>query len=90
MPKTNFNGTATAAGSKLVAAENNARRGFFFQNPSAADMVLNFGATATASNILTVKAGASIFFDKHSPYNFEKDINVYCASAVNYEAQGDE
>lgn len=91
MAKTNYNGTASAGGSATVASENNARRGFFFKNLSSSNnMTLNFGATATASNILTIYAGESVFFDKHSPYPIEKQINVFCSAADSFQAQADE
>jgi hypothetical protein len=90
MAKTNYNGSSAAAASATVAAENNARRSFFFQNVSDTDMVLNFGAAATAANILTIVAGASMFFDKHSPYPIEKQINVFCSAVKSYQAQADE
>ena len=87
MGKANANGTASAGASALVVAENNARTQFYFKASGGVDMVLNFGAAATAANILKVDANSSIFLEKGGPFPIEKDIYVYCVSATAYQAQ---
>lgn len=91
MAKTNYNGTATALGSLSVAPEHNGRRSLFFQNLSETEpMVLNFGTAASATDILTVLPQGSMFFDKTTPYEIEKEIFVYCGAAEAFEAQAEE
>lgn len=90
MAKTNYNGTASAGSSALVAAAKASRVSFFFKASSGVDMVLNFGSAATADNILKVDANSSVYFDKTQPFEIEKDIYVYCASASKYQAQVEE
>lgn len=87
MAKVNANGTASAGASALVIAANAARTSFFFKASGGADMIINFGAAATAANILKVDANGSIYLDKTQPFEIEKDIYVFCASAVAYQAQ---
>lgn len=90
MAKTNSNGTASAGATAQILAEDNARTKIYFKNNSATDvMTLNFGASATASNIFKVAAGDSVYFDKKSPFPIEKTLNVFCASAHAYECQSE-
>lgn len=89
MSKISYNGTATGATSDQIAPANASRTSFFFR--SLGDVfVLNFGASATASDVLTVGANESIELDLRSPYDLNKSINVYCANASDYEAQAEE
>jgi len=91
MARTNYNGTATASASKTIAEQNAGRTSFFFKSLGA-DFVLNFGADASASNVLSVKAGESVLItNSHKePYDCRAKITVYCASASNYQAQAEE
>jgi hypothetical protein len=89
MAKVNYNGTASAGSSAQVAPEHNGRQTFFFQ-AIGGDMVLNFGATATSANILSVAQGNSIFLNATSPYEIKKQINVYSAAANAFEAQAEQ
>ena len=89
MPKTNYNGTATAGATKQIALAVASRVSMFFK-PKGADMVLNFGADATSDNILTIKDGESIYLTKTDPYPIEQTINVFCASATKYDCQIEE
>lgn len=87
--KTNYNGTATAGSSKTIADANEDRVLFFFKSLGGT-FVLNFGDTATSSNILQINPFESVLMDLSSPYDITQQINVWCASAFNYEVQIDE
>lgn len=88
--KTNYNSTATATANKQVAPANASRTTFTFKSLGAV-FVLNFGDTATADNILTVGANESItLISNRCPYEIRSQINVYCATASNFQAQAEE
>lgn len=92
--KVNYNGTATSGATAQVAPARASRRSFFFQ-ALGADMVLNFGEDATASNVLTVKSNTSVFLvssglSANSAFPIDKQINVFCASATAFQAQAEE
>jgi hypothetical protein len=89
MAKTNYNGTASAGASAQVAPAVGSRITFFFQAVGA-DMVLNFGATATADDVLLVKSDTSVSLTNRSPYPINKQINVFCASAAKFQCQSEE
>ena len=52
--------------------------------------MLNFGATATALNVLQINANESIEIGRQDPYDITGTINVYCANASGYQAQAEE
>lgn len=87
--RANYNGTTTNGATKTVAAENASRQRFFFKAVGG-DMVLNFGAAATAANVLTVPQGASVSMTNQDPYDIRAQINVYAGGAYTYEAQAEE
>lgn len=87
--KTNYNGTATGAGSATVCSENAGRLSFFFKSKGDV-FVLNFGATATASNVLQINANESILLTRQAPYDITKQITVYCANSSGFQAQAEE
>lgn len=89
MAKVNYNGTADAGTSKVVASAKGSRKSFFFQAVGA-DMVLNFGDTATADNILLVPSNKFIHLTNMDPYPIDKEITVFCAGASKYQAQAEE
>lgn len=86
MARTNYNSTATAGASKEVAPANARRQVFFFKSKGDV-FVLNFGASATASNVLTVGSNEFIEITNNDPYDIKEAINVYCANASGFEAQ---
>lgn len=91
MAKVNYNETATAGNSKVVAPQHMGRTSFFFK--SLGDVfVLNFGDTATADNILRVNANESIFLtNSHKqPYDIRSEITVFCANASDFQAQAEQ
>jgi hypothetical protein len=89
MAKVNYNETATAGASKVVASAKASRKSFFFQ-AIGADMVLNFGDTATADNILLVPSGKFIHLTNREPFPIDKEITVFCAGANKFQAQAEE
>lgn len=86
MAKTNANGTASAGTTAQILDADAGRISFFFKSKGDV-FVLNFGASATASNVLQVNANESILLDRSSPYDITKSINVYCANSSAYQAQ---
>ena len=89
--KANYNGTATSGATKQIAPANASRTSFFFKSLGDT-FVLNFGDSATASNILQVNPNEAVLIEsgRGNPYEIRDAINVYCASASNYEAQAEE
>lgn len=91
MAKVNYNSTATAGASKVVAPQHIGRTGFTFK--SLGDVfTLNFGASASADNVLRVNANESITFtNSHKePYDIRSQITVFCANASAFQAQAEE
>lgn len=88
--KTNYNGTCTAGATKDVAPEMASRTRFNFSNLGSVVMVLNFGASATASNVLTVRPGTSVEIKNNDVYDCRQRITVFSANADNFEAQASE
>ena len=89
MAKINYNGTASAGASAQVAPAMASRRSFFFQ-AIGADMILNFGAVATADNVLLVPSNKFIHLTNQDPYKIDQVINVFCAGANKFQAQAEE
>ena len=88
--KINYNSTATAGANKQVAPANASRTSFMFKSLGDT-FTLNFGDTATADNILTVEPNQTInLVSNREPYEIRSQINVYCASASAFQAQGEE
>lgn len=85
----NYNSTATGAATKEVCPANASRTRFFFQSKGDT-FVLNFGAAATADNVLTVNPNGSVEITNNDVYDMRQAVNVYCASASKFECQTEE
>lgn len=88
--KFTWNSSCTAAASKEVCGAMASRTKFYFRNLGDVPMVLNFGAAATAANILTVSAGAGIELKNNDLYDIRQTINVFCAETDSFEAGSEE
>lgn len=86
MARTNYNSTATANVTKQVAPADARRQVFFFKSKGDV-FVLNFGASATSVNVLTIQANESIEITNNDPYDIKAQINVWCNNASAFEAQ---
>lgn len=88
--KINYNASISAATNTQVCPANASRTSFFFKNVSGDDAVLNFGANATAANVLKIADGESIYITKGDPYQVEAQINVFITAGGAIEAQAEE
>ena len=86
MARTNYNSTANANATKEICPANERRQIFFFKSKGDV-FVLNFGAVANSSNVLTIQANESIEITNNDPYDIKLAINVWCQNASAFEAQ---
>jgi len=87
--KINYDGTATLNTSTTVCSSNENRTSFYFRSLGAI-FVLNFGGTASSTNILQVNPYEGILLDLSDPFDITQQINVWCATSSPFDAQADE
>lgn len=88
--RANYNATIGAATNTVVCPANASRTSFFFKNVSGDVAVLNFGAAATAANVLEIADEDSIFLTNLDPYDIRAGVNVFITAGGAIQAQAEE
>ena len=77
------NGTISTANVSQLVSDKQSRSYFEFQNQSDTDMIVNFGAAASANVGVTVPAGGSRIWDAQMNIGQVTDtVNVFCTAAA--------
>lgn len=87
--RANYNATVSADAPETIIPANASRQKIFLKS-AAGTITFNFGATATAANVLTLTVGQSIELDNSSPYDIRNYISAYSLAGATLQAQAEE